>query len=274
MSRNLIFLTIVVMVLLASLLVGCVSAQIEPTVTQAEPPIQVEPTLTFTPLEPTPTPVEPTLTPVEPTLTLVEPTSTPSEPTPTPEPQIVWSDDFEDGDTEGWEEGASIIGDEYLVSEGALSFGKDGGDTRHPSTVSFGTWSFDVNISETQGPLTDITFIVSQLGAGNFRTIWVYIENKPNTEISLRHYNGSETITDAAAVISEGEKVTGWHHIDITRDEDENIKVYFDGELYLDSFIHFRFQSDYFYFGTYDEGPALDNVVVRNYVIDIQPPSE
>jgi hypothetical protein len=52
MSRKYIFLTIVVMVFLLSLLVGC--------------------------------------------------SSTPAETTPTPDTSIVWSDDCEDGDTEGW----------------------------------------------------------------------------------------------------------------------------------------------------------------------------
>ena len=43
--------------------------------------------------------------------------------TPTPDPSIVWSDDFEDGDTEGWEEVEGEVRDEYSVDEGILSFG-------------------------------------------------------------------------------------------------------------------------------------------------------
>ena len=38
--------------------------------------------------------------------------------TPTPDPSIVWADDFEDGDTEGWDEYSS--GKYFFVNEGVL----------------------------------------------------------------------------------------------------------------------------------------------------------
>jgi hypothetical protein len=66
------------------------------------------------------------------------------------DPSIVWVEDFEDGDADGWEtwwrEG------EYIVEKGVLTFTGSGGDLAHPSTVLYGTWSFDTyigNHSET-----------------------------------------------------------------------------------------------------------------------------
>ena len=245
--------SIIIMVILASMLIGCSSTQMEPT------PTQVEPTATLVPEEPEPTPTEPP--------------PTPAEPSATPEPQIVWSDDFEDGDTAGWQEAFAIHNDEFFGSEGALSFGKNGGDTRRPSNVSIGTWSLDVNLPDTPGPLADITFAVAEF-SGNYRTIWIYFENKQDTVISLRHFNGSDSIIDGEAPILEGEKVSGWHHIDITRDHDDHTKVYVDGKLCLDALVKFPFESDYFYVNNYIEGPAYDNIVVRNYVIEIEPTTE
>ena len=40
---------------------------------------------------------------------------------PTPDPSIVWSDDFDDGDTEGWEIEVGME-DKFTVEEGIVSF--------------------------------------------------------------------------------------------------------------------------------------------------------
>ena len=63
---------------------------------------------------------------------------------PTPDPSIVWSDDFENGDMEGWE----IMGGKAYVQEGAVYFGDSGGGILYRNAVQTGTWSFDVFICE------------------------------------------------------------------------------------------------------------------------------
>jgi len=150
------------------------------------------------------------------------------------------------------------------------------GDFRYHSTVTTGTWSFDVFIPEKGGTTNDITFIASQLDTEGeeWSTMWMTIENQPYTLIALHHWSGDpDTLVDAVT-IRESERLTGWHHVDITRKDSGNIKIYFDGELYLDTIVDYPCESDYFYNWFCCEGPALDNVVIRNQVIDIQPQEE
>ena len=193
--------------------------------------------------------------------------------TPTPDPSIVWSDDFEDGDTEGWLECLSYSSSpgDYSVIDGALTFSNDDVCLRYPSTVTNGTWSADILIPDKAGTTNDITFVASQ---GNtetqWSTMWMAIENMPNTVIAL--YDSSEGVHDMK-IIREDERVTDWHHVDITRDESGNMKVYFDGQMYLEQVIDFPDDSDYFAV-LFSEGSGIDNIVVRNQVIEIQPSSK
>jgi hypothetical protein len=205
---------------------------------------------------------------------LVGCSSTPAEMTPTPDTSIVWSDDFEDGDTEGWIDCINTPppADSYSASDGTLAFSQDGACIRYPSTVTFGTWSADVLIPEKTGTTNDITFIASQGDTEmEWSTMWMTVEHLPNTVIAL--YTSGEPSLHGVVNIGENGKITGWHHVDITRDENGNIKIYFDGELQIDSVVDYPHESDYFGVFFY-EGSGIDNIVVRNQVIDIQPPSE
>jgi hypothetical protein len=226
MSRKYIFLTIVVMVFLLSMLVGC--------------------------------------------------SSTPAETTPAPDTSIVWSDDFEDGDTEGWVDciNSPPAPDDYSVRDGALTFNADGVCLRYPSTVNVGTWSADILIPDRTGTTNDITFIASQGDAEmEWSTMWMTIEHLPNTVIALYDSGEYSPNFHGVSTIGENGKITGWHHVDITRDESGNMKIYFDGELQIDNVVDYPYESDYFVAFFY-EGSGIDNIVVRNQVIDIQPPSE
>jgi hypothetical protein len=184
---------------------------------------------------------------------------------PTPDPSIVWSDDFEDGDTEEWEQ--TMGDDEYLVTDGVLTFGKMGGDIRHPNSVTIGTWSFDLFLQEGfLGETHDVTFLNVPMEMG----VWMEIFNLPNTQIWIYSYNDSQE-QDSQAFLDLGERLVGWHHFDVTRDDSGQVKVYMDGEFVVDLSDDFPYESEYFYYFTCCEGQALDNVVVRNQVIDIQP---
>ena len=189
---------------------------------------------------------------------------------PTPDPSIAWSDDFEDGNTEGWERYQNV---NISVNEGVLTSGANSGAIWHESSVSNGTWSFDVFIPEKNGKTNGISFIASQLDTEGGTSIWVLLENQSSTLLELGYWTGvsdSETTADSVT-IKENEKISGWHHIDITKENNGTTKVYFDGEMYLDTIIDLPYQSDAFLYEFYAEGPILDNVVVRNQVIDIQP---
>ena len=194
----------------------------------------------------------------------------------TPDPSIVWADDFEDGDTAGWQDHTMNTGDTYSMNEGFLSFGYGGGDIRRASTVTTGTWSADIFIPEKGGFTNAIFFLASKLedsGEGyhpeDWVATWVQIENQPYTEIQLAQWVlGEYTLLDSKD-IGDRERLTGWHHLDITRDENGKTSVYCDGKKYLEGKVDFPYGSDYFLTSACCEGPALDNVIVRNQVMDI-----
>jgi hypothetical protein len=188
--------------------------------------------------------------------------------TPTPDPSIVWSDDFEDGDTEGWEQ---LVGEnEHYISEGAVYFGKSGGGILYRNTVKTGTWSFDVFITENQRP-NEFWFIVSELGNDQYASFSINIIQQPITKLEINHLVGDmETLIDTVTV-REPERLTGWHHVDITRDEGGHVKIFIDREFVCEFNEDFPYDSSGFFYYYCCEGPALDNVVVRDQVIDIQP---
>jgi hypothetical protein len=82
-----------------------------------------------------------------------------------------------------------------------------------------------------------------------------------------------ETLIDTVTV-REPERLTGWHHVDITRDEGGHVKIFIDREFVYEFNEDFPYDSSGFFYYYCCEGPALDNVVVRNQVIDIQPLKE
>ena len=68
-----------------------------------------------------------------------------------------------------------------------------------------------------------------------------------------------------------GRKLSGWTHIDVTRDGDGNSIFYIDGEKVLEFSDDLTIKPQLFYFNTPLVGPLLDNLVVRDQVIEIKP---
>jgi len=185
--------------------------------------------------------------------------------TPTPDPSIVWSDDFEDGDMEGWEE----MGDPY-VEQGAVYFGESGGVIFYRNPVKTGTWSFDAFLCEESVRTPEIWFIVSELGNDQYANITINITKQPITKLNITHLDADEETTIDVVTVKESEILTGWHHVDITRDDADHVKIYVDQALIYEFNQDFPYESDGFFYYVDCQGPALDNVVVRDQVIDIQ----
>jgi hypothetical protein len=179
---------------------------------------------------------------------------------PTPDPSIVWSDDFEDGDLEGWEE------NNYLsVNEGVLKAGPFGGNIQHKSDVSYGTWSFDVLISENIGSQNIIGVSNDE---GYLYSIGIEIISMKYPEISIYQIDNDDAVK--VVIFHPENEIYGWNHFDITRDEEGNSKVYLNGEPILEYKDELPITSHWFFFEA-PTGSALDNIVVLNRVIDIQP---
>ena len=172
---------------------------------------------------------------------------------------IVWKDDFNDGDLNGWF-AHELHPSEYFVEDGALAFGQGDGFIGHDSDVLYGTWSFDVNLSGDFGKTNAIRITE---GATNDQSI--LIQNTPNTVVIIfNQFDGSDPKEKR---IDLGKEVVGWHHFDITKDVDNVIRVYMDGDFLLELFDDRPFATDkIFLFSSY-KGPAFDNIVVSDEVI-------
>ena len=119
--------------------------------------------------------------------------STPTEMAPTPDNSIAWSDDFEDGDTEGWEV-EDELGDVFAVEEGIVSF-FDYGYVAHPSSISNGTWSADVFIPDMDDGFIIVNFMCKGVmgdDPSGWRNLGIVIEHQPSTTISIGYWDGSK----------------------------------------------------------------------------------
>jgi hypothetical protein len=175
---------------------------------------------------------------------------------------VVWSDDFDDGDADGWEtfwrEG------EYVVKRGELTFTGEGGDVAHSSDVLYGTWSFDTYIGEP----AEISHEV-RLTEGVYNYQLLEIRHAPDTQVWVS--TQQDPNEPLSSFVDLGEQLSGWHHFDITKDHSGLIRVYLDGEFILEHFDELPFDVIKMTFYACCEGPALDNVVVRDQVIEVQP---
>ena len=173
---------------------------------------------------------------------------------------IVWSDNFNESDLIGWEtwwqEGL------YSTENGVLSI-KTGGDLYHESTVLTGTWSFDLYLDNNSGTTHEFRFMEVINAFQNLE-----IKQDKNTQIWIT------TQVDPMPLSSHvdlGEKLSGWHHFDITRNEDGLIQVYLDGEFIVEHFDDREFDVEKLVIMYCCDGPVLDNLVVRDQIIEISP---
>ena len=143
---------------------------------------------------------------------------------------VIWSDDFNDGDYNGWticENSVFDDGSEWSATNNYLQLDQeDGGIISHPSNIAYGKWSFDfrgieANVSDLT--FAAIAFISSNLDGDDWydwTCYWIEFQATSTPQgygftLSLRKsFNGAHT-----AVVSYTPLVpaTGWHHIDVTR---------------------------------------------------------
>ena len=168
---------------------------------------------------------------------------------------VVWSDDFNDGNYDGWTicenvalgeiwPYAGLNGSQWTVTNNYLQLDQEEkGVISYPSTIAYGTWSFDFKLNETlihYGSEAEIAIISSDhyhtaLTEGDWfsleRThIWIRFDVSTTEEphdfiLSLnKRYGGDHTVIDWEIV-----PVSGWHHIDVTRNTTGWFSVYHNG---------------------------------------------
>jgi hypothetical protein len=184
---------------------------------------------------------------------------------------VVWSDDFDDGDYDNWAVQTGTWGAEekYLTNTKL-------GSIYHPSSISVGTWSFDTYAYPV--PSWDFSFFFmidkplhypiqgSTEFYAYFISIYVFDDGSTST-IDLRRTAGLVSGTMETLVEYEvGRDLSHkWIHVDITRESDGRIKVYLNKELVIDYVDTLITESNYFLFLS-EPGPAIDNIVVKDVV--------
>ncbi len=201
---------------------------------------------------------------------------------------VVWSDDFNDGNYDGW-----TISNNTALWNGSYGFAnsnwsatnnylqldhEETGLITHPSSVAYGTWSFDFKTPETQlgmGTWANIRFISSDhvLWTDDWDDpehnsillrfdVWTHEEPYNYTIVLYKHNGDNYTIIDSGKV-----PAAGWQHFDVTRNTTGWISVYHNGSPIpiMEGEATEITTSELFWVWSEDE-QMIDNVVVSDTV--------
>jgi hypothetical protein len=183
--------------------------------------------------------------------------------------EVVWSDDFDDGDYEGW-----IVGfGEWEVINGTLQ-GQEPSQERpysnleRPSTIAYGTWSLDVKLQN------DKTLYISFIDNNStFATYgqWYEISIQPRkgfTEFNFHKVEGAypDTGRDLIYHSKNVDLQDTWHHIDITRDLNGKFSFFLDSEFLFDVVDNSIMISENFGLTSQPYGAFIDNIEVSDEI--------
>lgn len=173
---------------------------------------------------------------------------------------VVWSDDFDDGEYDGWilDSGAFSAEDKTLRTVQGYSLYS----IYYPSYATTGTWSFDVLV----GTETELSLMFSQQIEGQKLTLTL-----SGISIELRSYKSLFDSMELAAYMLP-RSMTGWQHFNVTRDSNGRTCVYNNGTLVIDVADSIVITSEFIRYLSRGDS-AIDNIVVSN-TIDIEPPPQ
>jgi hypothetical protein len=215
---------------------------------------------------------------------------------------LVWSDDFNDGNYDGWTiKGIyAPIDEDWIDTSGSAAI--DNGELRftgpqifrnfsyavHESSVAYGNWSIDVNVRPIYNSSnhTHINFIdprpVEDVPNfdGTFSGYDILIYSAPwtieppdwmqpvdNTAPSFLLMKRPGSIIMGVYSVDE---INGTYHIEITRDETGRFKVYINDTLRIEA-VDNRWDTCQSFYVQSDGSISFDNVIVRD---DVIPPDE
>ncbi|MHA1937727.1 MAG: hypothetical protein ACXABV_09955 [Candidatus Thorarchaeota archaeon] len=148
------------------------------------------------------------------------------------------------------------------------------------SNVAYGSWAFDVHCVDTPNERSYIAFVSGSpvlvpedINTMPFEygiiTVVGQYESYDSAFVLYRRPSDSPQLVPLGDY--DVEEVSGWYHINITRDFDGNFKVYFNDTLGITVRDSEHTTSDLFTF-TAEAGYALDNIVVVPYEPETTPP--
>ncbi|MFX1263408.1 MAG: hypothetical protein ACFFAZ_15110 [Promethearchaeota archaeon] len=206
---------------------------------------------------------------------------------------IVWSEDFEVSSTEELDDwtlqGYQYVFSSFLqvdhgftISDGALMAEDVYVDWSvylsqvrraiHQSAVAYGNWSFDWRVSDSGAAYDSVEFMFTDLRddynlTGEFSGYamtgyTIILDTVQNNEIYIERFD----VTEGVKLIRHSFDTTlsGWHHIDITRDLSGVFNVYFDSELVLNVTDNTVTTCETFNFVSFQGNSSIDNLVVSD----------
>lgn len=156
---------------------------------------------------------------------------------------VVWSDDFSNKSLDGWTQCGSFTAEDGTLKAVDSPTCEHGMHlATHPSTVAYGTWSFDAYISSALTPRMVVMFI------SDFAPT---MPPPPDHEIHvymLELLEHDKTVLNLIKLTGKGENQTpinldsyratrdlsGRLHIDITRDSSGRFRVYLNRKMVMD----------------------------------------
>jgi hypothetical protein len=200
---------------------------------------------------------------------------------------MVWSDNFNDGNYDGWTicdnaalaaqfPSAGFNESQWSAADNHLKLDQeDMGIITHPSNVANGTWSFDIKLNETLIDSTtefQFAFIADDLilTTDDFDLTQRYCINlnvlsaAETMALSLRkRLSGEFTVIDTYGTYVP---VTGWHSINITRTEAGLMSVYLN-DTHIMQVMDTDIDTCELVWLWFEDGTMIDNIVVNDEVL-------
>ncbi len=186
---------------------------------------------------------------------------------------IVWSDDFSGGKLDGWTIRGNFAAGKTLKTLDCPTCYQGLNVASHPSPIAYGTWSFDVYISSALEPRMLIMFVSDcppDMPLAADCEIHVYmleVLEYSHTVLNLIKLTGkgeNQTPSDLASYRATRD-ISGWQHVDITRDTDGRFRVYLNRKLVMDVVDKSITTSQNFAFLA-PGGKALNHIVVSKAI--------
>lgn len=181
----------------------------------------------------------------------------------------IWSDDFNDGNYDGW----TIELGEWTVINETLQ-GQNPDLKRpycalfRPSTVAYGTWSFDIRLQRFKSLY--FSFIDNNSTFGEFG-YYYELEIEPYSDFTnfILFKNEGSHFDSYEALYSQGvyDVLEGdWHHVDLTRELNGKFSAYIDFELLFVVVDNNIVTSEEFWIASQQHGSFIDNILVTDIV--------
>ncbi|MFX0172710.1 MAG: hypothetical protein ACFE9L_12405 [Candidatus Hodarchaeota archaeon] len=188
---------------------------------------------------------------------------------------FVWSDNFDDGNYDGWtiQNGTFSATNNMLVITGSKL---EWHVAHHPSTVAYGTWAFDIYLNETEGEYFYIHFIATDAIIHDElpSTCYSIVINFAPLGYHLWKTTHKDSHESVILGLTEYPPNPGWNHIDVTRNTDGQFYVYVNNSLIIGALDNEIQTSNQFIYGVIRGSHPMDNIVVKDEITILPEPAD